>query len=331
MSRESRPLAKALYAFVRPAGEVVDNLGSPPQVLLGLSGGGDSVALFHVLLELKRQGRVKSLKAAHVNHGWRGAESNADERFCRDLCRRHGVPLAVHCSPAKLPRTEEAARTDRHRFFRKKLASGGWVALAHNRDDQAETVLWRICRGTGPDGLAGLREIEAPFVRPLLGAGRGELRTALKAAGLEWRDDSTNSRADRTRTFVRLSLMPELEKVHPGASRHLAELARRTAETAGWAAGRAEGELEFRRLPGGGLSVFPWGLGPLVGRELIARWWRLAKLPESGLTDSRLREIEALIVGETAGPVPAPGGREIVRKDGTLRLRVAGRRKTGQQ
>lgn len=309
----------------------MDNLGRPPALLLGLSGGGDSVALFHVLLELKRQGRVKSLKAAHVNHGWRGAESDADERFCRDLCRRHGVQLAVRRSPAGLPRTEEAARSDRHRFFRRALPRGGWIALAHNRDDQAETVLWRICRGAGPDGLSGLREIEAPFVRPLLGAGREELRAALKAADLGWRDDSTNSRVDRTRTFVRLQLMPELEKVHPGASRQLAALARRESEVSDWSQGRAEDELKIRRLPGGGLSVFPWGLGPLVGRECIARWWRRSGLPEAGLTDSRLREIESLIVGETSGPVPAPGGREIFIKDGTLRLRVAGRRKTGQQ
>lgn len=292
-------------------------------VLLGLSGGGDSVALFHALVELKRQKAVRSLRAAHVNHGWRGAASDADEKFCRELAKTHGVQLVVHKAPKHTPKTEEAARNVRRSFLKKIRRRSEWIALAHTADDQAETVLWRICRGAGLDGLSGLLPVEAPIVRPLLDVSRETLREALKKSGIPWREDETNLAADRTRTFIRNRLLPELEQVHPAARRHLTELAARHAEWNQWAVARARSELKARAGKNDSLDVSDWGLGPLVGRELLARWWRNSGLPDSGLTDSRLRELESLVLEEAPGPVSAPGGREVARVRGRLVARKA--------
>lgn len=317
MTAESRPLGRPLYRLMEQARALLNPL-APVSILLGLSGGGDSTALFHVLLELRRQKLVKSLRAAHVNHRWRGSESDSDERFCRELARHYGIPILVHRALAGTPKTEAIAREARHRLFLARRRKDEWIALAHTRDDQAETVLWRLARGGGADALSGLRETEPPYLRPFLHVTRDDIRRALEQAKLSWREDATNETADRTRTFIRHELIPRLEQVHPGAARHLSELARREGELSDWAQARATAELKLRLRTDGSLDAAVFSLGPLVGRELLARWWRQTGLPDTALTDARLRDLESLALGLSAGPLPAPGDREIRRRGGTL-------------
>ena len=155
----------------------------PERLLIGLSGGADSVALTELLLCLRAQGRVR-LWAVHVNHGLRGAQSDEDERFVRELCERENLPLAVYrAHPPEHP-GEDWARQARYGFFRQELRRCGAqaVALAHHRDDQAETLLLHLLRGAGLTGLAGMvpegESLGVKVVRPLLGFSRQELREA---------------------------------------------------------------------------------------------------------------------------------------------------------
>ncbi|MDR1796995.1 MAG: tRNA lysidine(34) synthetase TilS [Clostridiales Family XIII bacterium] len=217
-------------------------------VVLGISGGPDSVCLLHLLLEMKAPSL--SVVCAHVNHGLRGEESDEDERFVFTLCERLGVPFELmRIDASKVAEetgmgVEEAGRAVRYAFFdevAEKLSAsspGGdvCIALAHNRDDQVETVLMRILRGTGTDGLAGIPVRRAgaagfPVVRPLLDTPRWEIEMFLAERGIAFRLDSSNDARDAFRNRIRLDLLPQLEEESGGCVRQsLLRLARNAAE-----------------------------------------------------------------------------------------------------
>lgn len=185
------------------------------RVLLGLSGGRDSVALLHVLAELG-----VDLCACHVNHGIRGAEADADAAFCAELCARLGVPFC--CESADVPALarrcrvslETAGRAVRRRVLAEQARARGCasVALAHHADDQAETALFRLARGSaGWRGMLPLRrERGLWWLRPLLGCRRAELTAWLTARGLRWREDATNAQDDAARNRLRHDVLPRL-------------------------------------------------------------------------------------------------------------------------
>jgi tRNA(Ile)-lysidine synthase len=199
-----------------------DLIAAGQTVVLGLSGGPDSVCLLHLLLA-HHDGPIV---CAHVNHGLRGAESDGDETFVADLCKQLDVPLELmRIDAAALARetgltVEEAGRAARYAFFdeicEQQQDKGTVIALAHNKDDQVETVFMRILRGTGTDGLAGIpvrRKSAAGFdiVRPLLGVSRSEIDSHLKAIGAAFRTDSSNLGTDYLRNKVRLDILPFIE------------------------------------------------------------------------------------------------------------------------
>ena len=168
---------------------------SPGSALVcAVSGGADSVALLHCLWTLSEEAGF-SLSAAHFNHCLRGEESDGDEAFVRYLCKQWGVPLAVgRGDAAKRAREtgeslEEAARALRHGFL---SAQPGLIATAHNADDQVETVLINLLRGTGLRGLCGMAPQSGRIVRPLLTVTRAEILVYLQENGLSWREDSSN-------------------------------------------------------------------------------------------------------------------------------------------
>ena len=198
----------------------------PEHLLVGLSGGADSVALLLLLKE--RGGRIE---AAHVNHGLRGEASDGDEAFVRALCAELGVPLKVYrAAPPEHP-GEDWARQARYGFLRQAMRETGAeaLALAHHRDDQAETLLMHLARGSGLTGLAGM----APdamldgirVVRPLLNVSGRELRDMLAERGQPWREDATNRDPRYLRNALRLEVMPRLEQYAPGAAARMAETA----------------------------------------------------------------------------------------------------------
>ena len=210
-------------------------LESADPVGVAVSGGADSVALLHALRSLLSS---RPLAAIHVNHCLRGAESDADEAFVRDLAkslecgwhvRRQDVRAAAARTGGNL---EQAGRDCRYRFFREVVAGGSCavVATAHTRSDQAETVLFRLLRGSAGSGLSAIRPVREPgIIRPMLDVSRDEVRAYLRSAGLPWREDSSNRDQRYARNRVRHFLLPWLKREwNPQAERVL-------ANTANWA------------------------------------------------------------------------------------------------
>jgi tRNA(Ile)-lysidine synthase len=219
------------------------------RVGVAVSGGADSVALLRILLELRAELGVV-LAVVHFNHGIRGADADADQRFVAALAAAHG--LEFHCASADTPAyarqhglsLEAAGRELRYGFFEKLLAGTlDVVATAHTMDDQAETVLLRILRGAGTRGIAGifpkLRGTRVPrvpagdtpaphplIVRPLLQVRRGELREYLNNLGRPWREDASNLDVKHTRNRLRHELLPMVERnFNPAVVQVLAEMA----------------------------------------------------------------------------------------------------------
>ncbi len=203
-----------------------------------MSGGADSVFLLTALRE-----RGEAAAVLHVNHKLRGADSDADEAFVRELAENAG--LAFHSSSLE-PRegnTEQEARRLRYGFFAECIAKGicDSVATGHTLDDQAETVLFRFLRGSGSAGLSGIRpSTENHIIRPLLSVGREEIRDWLRARNISWREDSSNANVDFQRNRIRMNILPELAQLNPS-------LAAVLASTAEWAQGEEDfwtGELD---------------------------------------------------------------------------------------
>lgn len=187
------------------------------RVAVAVSGGGDSVALLALLEELRVRLGI-TLAVAHFNHRLRGAESDEDERFVRQLAAGRGLECLIEHSrhPSPGARNLEAhARRERYEFLASLKMK---VATAHTADDQAETVMARFLRGAGPAGLAGIYPLrDGWLIRPLLEERRAELRTWAAARGLLWREDTSNQNPRFLRNRVRAELLPMLEsKYNPG-------------------------------------------------------------------------------------------------------------------
>jgi tRNA(Ile)-lysidine synthase len=219
---------------------------------VAVSGGADSVFLLRALHAL---GQVRSfeVEAAHFNHRWRGGESDADAAFVEELAKELGVAFHVGTAPRGRARhlsPEESARGDRYRFLARVARDReAAVAVGHTLDDQLETYLLGWLRGSGPAGaslMPGVSSLPvrwsgAPLVRPLLTLGRAEIRTALRAAGLPWREDRTNEDPRFLRNRVRHELIPLLEALAPGARKTLLRSAALAREAADYLQRQAEG------------------------------------------------------------------------------------------
>lgn len=203
-------------------------------VVVGLSGGPDSVFLLYALHTL--QARMGfTLRAVHVHHGIRGAEADRDEAFSAELCAKLAVPFqAVHvAAPAYAAQQglslEEAARILRYEALetaRQQLTTPtAWIAVAHHLDDQAETVLHNLVRGAGLRGLAGMENRRNHVIRPLLSIKREDILKWLEQNNILYVTDSTNADPHYTRNRIRSTVLPELREINPEASAHIAHSA----------------------------------------------------------------------------------------------------------
>jgi tRNA(Ile)-lysidine synthase len=219
------------------------------RLAVGVSGGADSVALLLALHA--RAGELGLvLHVAHLHHGLRGAEADADLEFVRALAERLGLPfLTKHVDvaaeaaglPGKPAETiEEAARRLRYQWFRELMLPGAIdaVATAHTLDDQAETVIAKVLRGAWTEGIAGIHPVvrfdEGLILRPLLATRRAEIEAYLKALGQDWREDSSNRHLTFTRNRIRHELLPLLEAWNPKLKEHLSQMAELARDEESW-------------------------------------------------------------------------------------------------
>ncbi len=188
-------------------------------VLVALSGGADSVCLLLILTAFAREMDL-SLAACHVHHGLRGAEADEDASFTEALCQKFRIPFFLHhvdvrCVASELNMSlEEAGRNVRYAYFKKLQQEHGFtkIATAHHRDDNIETVLMRMLRGTSPVGMGGIPYENHGVIRPLLDVSRHDIENYLKEQGQSYRVDSTNEEQEFTRNQIRLHLLPLLEQ-----------------------------------------------------------------------------------------------------------------------
>jgi tRNA(Ile)-lysidine synthase len=260
-------------------------------VLLAVSGGPDSVALLRAMTTLKRGGAGRVL-AAHVNHQLRAEQSDEDEAFVIDLCRQLNVPCEVHRAEiARLTALaggglEAAAREIRYGFLRRAATRLGarYVVTAHTADDQAETVLHRIIRGTGIAGLSGIWRARplgpVTLIRPLLAVRRAEILRYLEDVRQPYRVDSTNRDTRLTRNRIRHELLPDLaDRFNPGVVEALLRLGRLAGEAQAVLDRMVEG-LQEQCVREAGPDRVRIRLGPLadqpryVVRELLMAAWR---------------------------------------------------------
>ncbi|MBQ4559174.1 MAG: tRNA lysidine(34) synthetase TilS [Tyzzerella sp.] len=207
-----------MFAKVKNYAEKYQMFSSEDCVIAGVSGGADSVCLLFVLLELREEIGFE-LVAVHVHHGLRGVEADADEEFVKKLCEERGVLLErYHADVAAIAKerrqsTEEAGREVRREFFEQARVKyhGTKIAMAHHQNDNAETFLFRLARGTGLKGLGGMAPVKEQFVRPLLCVDRREIEEYLKEQNISYCIDATNESDEYARNRIRNHMLPFME------------------------------------------------------------------------------------------------------------------------
>ena len=203
-------------------------------IVVGVSGGADSVALLHLLNRFSVE-EGWSLTAVHVHHGLRGEDADGDRDFVQKICHEWGISCKVYYfdvakeAKARGLGTEETGRLLRYEAFERER-QGGLIAVAHNKNDQGETILMRLCRGAGVSGLTGIRPVRDFIIRPLLFCSRMEIERYCQEEGLSYCEDSTNRKNIYTRNRIRNQVLPLLEEIYPKATKHIAQTAEIMAE-----------------------------------------------------------------------------------------------------
>lgn len=282
----------------------------PGKLLVGLSGGADSVALTHLLLDAGYQ-----VTAVHVNHGLRGDASDGDEAFVRALCEEWRIPLRTYRAlPPESP-GEGWAREARYGFFRQAMAEAqaDALVLAHHRDDQAETLLLHLLRGSGLTGLTGMLADTnlngMRILRPLLMYSREELRAYLSERGITWREDGSNGDARYLRNALRLEVLPVLELLVPGAAARMATTATLLQDD----------EAVLRALTADFLAAHPGRALPIeqlrmqlpgLQRRILRAWWtaHAPKSDERGLTAVQTADLLGLMDAPASARCNLPQG-----------------------
>ncbi|MBQ9782973.1 MAG: tRNA lysidine(34) synthetase TilS [Clostridia bacterium] len=323
--------ARALpVEFLSPA--LLSGLSPDTPILVAYSGGADSTALLHMLSRYAKETGA-TLYAAHVNHGIRGKEADRDEAFCRDTAQALGIELFVHRAdvPALAKEwgesIETAARRVRYAFFDRLMAQYHipLLATAHNADDNLETMLFNLARGTGLGGMCGIpvtrRCPEGTLIRPILSMTRASILSYCHEQGLSYVTDSTNVDTDYTRNKLRASVTPVLTGINPGAVANSARLAEQLREDSLCLESMADLFLEgFREEDGIELEKLNGSPAAVVNRALRRLYGEL--VPDGSLEYGHVLALRRLAEkGIPNTSVTLPGGVEAVIRQGKLTLR----------
>lgn len=289
------------------------------RVLVGLSGGGDSVCLLTILQELSDKLQI-TLGAFHVNHGIRGAEADGDERFSKKLCEAFGIrfysakeDVPAYAKEHKLG-LEEAGRELRYRAARQIAEREGYtkIALAHHRNDVAETFLFHLLRGSSLSGLSSIPAEREGIIRPLLGFTREEIEQFLAERQLSYRTDSTNNLTEYTRNKIRHEMVTFARKeINAGAVDHIADTAAELSEindyleeVAEVVYAGAEKEGKSIRIP---VELLLDSHG-VIRRKVLYRMISEAAGSKKDITKGHVTRVEDLLTGQSGRQVSLPYG-----------------------
>jgi tRNA(Ile)-lysidine synthase len=330
------------------------------RVGVAVSGGADSVALLRLLTEARAEWRGRKawpqiapmeLAAVHFHHGLRGKAADADQRFVEKLAEKHEIPFYLASADIKAVaksgkrNLEDAGRRERYAFFQRLVAEHrvDFVATAHTMDDQAETVLAHLLRGTGLAGLAGIHPVSGMVLRPLLEVRRAELRKYLRSRKQTWREDATNLDTTRMRARIREKLIPFLEKQFQAeAVAHLAMLAEHAREDEEFleeaAARKFAADVATAVLPIADERVLRIRLDDLIGDEtpaalrgrMVRKIVQGCKLRDGELGAQHIASVLRLARdGENGKALLLPGGVGVRREKNTLSFHGAVRGSQG--
>ena len=295
--------------------------GAPLHLAAAVSGGADSMALLLLLQQLQPRFGY-TLSACHVNHGLRGQSADRDEAFVRAECARLGVPLRVfHAAELASPPAhagEDWARRLRYTAFAQLQGQGiDAIATAHTANDQAETLLLRLARGTGLHGAGGIRPKRGCYLRPLLCLSRAETEAVCRAAGQPWVTDETNDTDAYARNRLRHSALPALESTNAAAVQNLARFCEKAARVDAYLAAGAAKLLAAARLPG---AEPAWQLAPLQAADPLLLETALHSLV-APVRDAEEKYVQLLcaVVRQGSGAVQLTGQVRFCAGNGCLR------------
>ncbi len=308
------------------AAEVMSGVSKRKKLLVGVSGGRDSMVLLHALFELG----YKNLVVCHLNHTLRGRSSDADARLVLDEAALRGLRVeharsrTAEYSQTQKKSVELAARELRLAFFEKcsTRAKTNCLVLAHHADDQIETCLFNFLRGTGTSGLAGMKPIsqrgKLVVYRPLLSIPRDQIDAFRKLRGIRFREDATNAELHHTRNKLRLRVMPILTEImgdsYRSAILRAAEILRSEEDWMSCLTPEFSAELDCNELR---------AMHPALRSRTALRWLRAQGVPEAGYSETR-RVLSLLDAATGPAKVSLPGNHHARRRRGVLFLEAGG-------
>lgn len=311
------------------------------RLLVAVSGGPDSLSLLHALHTLKSELGLADLQAAHLDHGLRGEASAADAAFVQTFCDERGIPchqgqadVAALAHQRKISK-QAAARAARYGFLdaAAEPIHANKIATAHTQDDQAETILLNILRGTGLDGLRGIPVRRGRYIRPLLGVSRADVLAYCETHGLTPRLDASNLTTHYTRNRLRLELLPQIERdYNPAVRDALLRLSEIAARDADYLRAQATATLpEVTLASDAACLVLDCAklrrLHPSLLRHVLRAAFLLSRGTLEGIAHEHLEPLCAAVLGRQRLPfgltTPAPHcAARVTQRRMTLRLRV---------
>ena len=315
-----------MYKKVREYIKAWQMLGAKDKVIAGVSGGADSICLLFILLKLKAEIGF-GLLAVHVHHGLRGKTADRDEDYVREVCCREGVELLVYHEDVKAYArehaltVEEAGREVRRACFLEAVSKqgGSCIALAHHMNDNAETVLWNLCRGTGLRGMGGISPKNGVWIRPLLCLERAEIESYLEKRGISYCTDETNLEDHYTRNRLRNRVIPYLEeKVNEKAVVHIAECAAKLKIIGEYLEAETARYMEQCRREGkdGGIVILKDKYGQVPGAlkdEVIISLICEAAGRRKDVGDVHVKAVQQLMERQVGRRISLPYGLEAAR------------------
>ncbi len=335
-----------MYLPEKKAEKILRKYGLPEpgeKIVIGLSGGADSVALFRVMLSLARK-YAWELIVVHVEHGIRGSAALADAEWVQKLSEKYQVPFLVFHEDipgfaVKYHLTEEeAGRIIRYQRFHEVMMkeNAGKIAVAHNANDNAETMLLSLVRGTGLDGLRGIPAVRDNIIRPLIEVPRNEIEAYLREIGQDWREDATNAKDAYARNRIRNRVLPELQIVNNQAVSHMNQTAEFVSEAAAFIEAQTkklfqETEIDTENLPeyldaegvtvAGALDVsLAKEPSSFLRREVLHLWISGTEAHGKDITSAHIYALEDLLLGQAGRKVDLPYGLTAVKGYRTLQL-----------